>query len=61
MMKRTYISPSSQTLRLTPSLPLAGSDGNSVGVYGGKAGNNFQELSNKKGNDYSMWDALEDE
>ena len=60
-MKRTYISPSSQTLRLTPSLPLAGSDGNSVGVYGENAGNIFQELSNEKGYDYSMWDALEDE
>lgn len=60
-MKRTYISPASHSLQLTPSLPLAGSDGNSVGVYGGKAGNNFSELSNKKENDHSMWDAMKDE
>ncbi len=32
-----------------------------MGVYREKAGNNFQELSNKKGYDNSMWDALEDE
>ena len=56
-MKRTYISPASHSLRLTLSSPLA----DSVGVYGTKAGNNFQELSNEKGYDYSMWDALEDE
>lgn len=56
-MKRTYISPASHSLRLTLSSPLA----DSVGVYGTKAGNKFQELSNKKANDHSMWDALEDE
>ena len=56
-MKRTYISPASHSLWLNLSFPLA----ESVGVYGGKAGNNFQELSNKKGNNNSMWDALKDE
>ena len=57
MMKRTYISPASHSLWLNLSFPLAGS----VGVYSENAGNDFQELSNKKGNDHSMWDALEDE
>lgn len=56
-MKRSYISPASHSLRLTLSSPLA----DSVGVYGTKAGHNFQELSNKKGNDHSMWDAMKDE
>lgn len=56
-MKRTYISPASHSLRLTLSSPLA----DSLGVYNQKAGNGFRELSNKKGNDQSMWDALKDE
>ena len=51
-MKLRYITPSSRTIRLTPSLPLALSNGSQIKVDSGKAGpGNFSNQRKDDGNE----------
>lgn len=52
-MKLRYITPSSRTIRLTPSLPLALSNGSRIELDSGEAGSG--NFSNKKDYSSEIW------
>ena len=52
-MKLRYITPSSRTIRLTPSLPLALSNGSQIEVDSGEAGSG--NFSNQRDYSSEIW------